>query len=232
MHRNIETFNELWEKKIITKPLVIVYGGYAGTGKSTNCNKIAELIKYTTNLPTGVIRSTINDYLKSEEQDILSVHTYDLHKVMDPVNPNSKEGEEEIIKRFLMQIKPISKAINSIISFVASEKQHLIIDGNHVFPGLININPNVHFIEFYNKVSDPNKHKEMLCGPTHNRDLDQDEFTTARILHDYTVAQCIANNKTAFEYNTSTEKMIEDLGRIIGEIIEPYYKGVSLTPFY
>jgi len=222
MYKNINTFNKLWEKKIITKPLVIAYEGYAGTGKSTNCKRILELIKHTTNLPTGVIRSSINDYLQNEEQEILSVHTYQLHTIKNHLNPNIEQNREEIIQRFLMQIRPINKAINSVISFAASEKQHLIVDGNHVFPGLMNNNPEVYFLEFYNKVSNPIQHKKMLCGPTHNRELSQDEFATARILHDYTVEQCIKNNKTVFEYDISIRMMTEMLENWIGEIIKPY----------
>lgn len=217
MSSNIKRFNELWEKKEITKPLVFLYGGYAGTGKSTVCKRIMELINYTTNLPTGVIRSSIKDYLTNQDIELVSSHTYTLHKVGTYVDPRDKCSHAEIIDRFLRQIAPIAKAINSVVSFAASEKQHIIIDGNHVFPGLILPNDDVHMMEFYNKVTDPKKHYEMLCGPTHSRTLNEEEFATARILHDHTVEQCIANQKSIYEYDeaiSKVEKVLEkELGR-------------------
>lgn len=222
MSKVTEDFNKLWEQKVIKKPLVILYGGYAGTGKSTTCERIMELIDYTTNLPTGVIRSSIADYLTNKDVELISSHTYQLHNIREYLDPNSKQSREEIINRFLKQISPIAKAINSVITFAASEKQHLIIDGNHVFPGLIKEHPEVHLLEFYNKVTDIDQHYKMLGGPTHSRDLSEDEFKTARILHDFTVDECARYNKTIYEYNISKDMVEKEIDTTLRQIINEY----------
>lgn len=218
MNRTVQRFNKMWERKEIDKPLVILYGGYAGTGKSTTCKTISELIKYTTSLPTGVIRSSIANYLTTEDIKLISSHTYKLHEVGDYLDPHDHRNREEIEKRFLKQIEPISRAINGIVDFAASEKQHIIIDGNHVFPGLVKPNSDVHMFEFYNMVTDKDKHLDMLCGPTHNRSLSEEEFTTARILHDFTVRECRKHNKEIFEYSESQKIAIEKINSRFSDI--------------
>ncbi|MCK9416202.1 MAG: hypothetical protein WCR68_00665 [Candidatus Dojkabacteria bacterium] len=219
MSTTIKTFNKMWENKKITKPLAILYGGYAGTGKSTTCKEISKLIAYTTNLPTGIIRSSIGDYLTNEDIELITSHTYELYKVGKYINPREEANREEITNRFLKQIGPIAKAINSVISFAASEKQHIIIDGNHVFPGLIEPNPNIHIIEFYNKVTDSKQHLRMLCGPTHSRTLSEEEFITARILHDFTIEECNRNHKEIYDYNNSLKMVKTELKKRLKQII-------------
>jgi len=222
MSKTTRQFNKMWEKKLITKPLVILYGGYAGTGKSTTCKKITKLIDHSTSLPTGIIRSSIGEYLTNQNIELISSHTYQLYKVGEYLDPKDEENRKKIVKRFLKQLQPITKAINSVIDFAASEKQHFVIDGNHVFPGLIRDNPEVNIIEFYNKVTDTDQHLKMLCGSTHSRSLTEDDFITARILHDFTIQECERNNKVVYEYNKAEEMVEKELDRRLRDIINQY----------
>ncbi len=219
MSKTTELFNDLWLQKKITKPIAVLYGGYAGTGKSTTSKNITELINYTTYIPTGIIRSLIVDYLSKRDLALITTHTYQLHTVGKYLDPNIEANKALISDRFIEQIRVVSKAINNIISFAASEKQHLIIDGNHIFPGFIDMNPDIHIIEFYNMVGDPQQHYKMLCGPTHNRTLNNDEFQTARILHDYTVKECIKNQKNIFDYKKSFHSVHKILDEKLQQII-------------
>lgn len=195
---SILQYNMAWEQKEITIPLVILIGGYAGTGKSTLANSIIKQLPFMNNFPTGIIRATLRDYITAKENPFLYCHTYDLHE---------KEGD--VRDHYIEQCKPIIEAINQSIEFVNSEKQMILFDGNHILPGTMNPKKFTNVIEIYLKVSDPEKHLKMLSGPTHNREITEKQFETARILHDFIVQEAEKFEKPLFEFNQCEEGVLE-----------------------
>jgi len=75
----IVRYNELWEQGEVSKPVVFLIGGYAGTGKSTLAKEITNYFKNINVLPTGIIRSILREYVSKESNPYLYAHTYNLH---------------------------------------------------------------------------------------------------------------------------------------------------------
>lgn len=199
-------FNNLWEQGKVKTPLIILIGGYAGTGKSTLASAIMSKIDHLNSFPTGLIRAALRDYITEESNPYLYTHTYDLHTISD----NIKDA-------YLKQCTPILNAINQSIDFANSEKQMYIFDGNHIFPGKMRNYQNV--VEFYLKVSDPDQHKKMMSGPTHNRIITREQFKTARELHNYIIEEAEKYNKPVFEYNLVVKESNVLIERAIGNLI-------------
>lgn len=209
----------------LATPLIILIGGYAGTGKSTVANNIRQLIPNINVVATGIARSTAQAYLNEEENPYLYAHTYELDTV---TVPSGKRMMESLIGRFdkkileiaaqndddsltlkekyLLQINAVQKGLLKAVDFAATECQHWVLDGNHVFPGLTNRDekaPAVVIAEWYMKVTDPTVHHKMLGGKTHKRNLTSGQFDNARVLHDFTVQAAELTNKNIFEYTVN-----------------------------
>lgn len=211
--KNIEKFNHLWSIGKVSKPIVLAIGGYAGTGKSTTVGTITQHLKYVNLLPTGIIRSIEQKFTKRAENPSMFEHTYNLYKL------SKTQGDSEIIEQYLHQARPICETINYAINFASTEKQHFAIDGNHILPKFLINNSDVILIEFYLKVSNPNIHKMMLEGPTHNRTLNAKQFATARVLHDYLISEAVSSKKIIFEFDEAPYKAIELVDKILADYL-------------
>lgn len=97
-----------------------------------------------------------------------------------------------------------------------------------MFPGKINFPPSVIGIELYLKVSDPKRHADMLCGPTHQRQMTEKQFIMARRLHDFTVAEAKRKNKAIVEFSEGFDALLEMLNEHFRKEISIKYP--SLCP--
>lgn len=226
-YKYIKKYNTAWSSGEIREPVVILIGGYAGTGKTTIANVIKDHIPNVNVLPTGVVRSVVQSFIGIKENPYLYSHTFDLYKFTDTKTNNLPQ----ILNGYFKQVKPVADAINQTIKFVSTEKQHFIFDGNHIFPGLMKPVPGVIFIELYLKVTDEKAHRKMLGGPTHNRLLTDKQFKTGRIIQDYIVSEAKKFTKPVFEYDDSVEKTLNLIDATIGQYLKENPKEVGVTSY-
>lgn len=205
-------FNQAWRDKVLSRPLVILIGGYAGTGKSTLANALASRIAHIQTIPTGIFRSIAQVQPGHANNAALFLPTYQL----DEVHGNTVEA---ITAAYREQCAPATDIIHSVIRFLAVEKQHLIIEGNHILPEILYDHPDCHIIELYLYVDDEVRHRTMLGGPTHQRNLSEQEFMTGRTIHDMLRAEATAHRKPQFESN-NTEAAIAYVERKIADILQ------------
>ena len=223
IYQHIQKYNQLWEKSQLCWPVVIMIGGYAGTGKSTLAQIISRYLNYLNLIPTGILRALVKDYISAQDNPALYYHTYDLHKLIP--QKFSGKADREVTRLFLNQVKPLARGLTNLINFAASEKQLYLIEGNHIFPGFLPKNEQVIQIEFYLKVSEPHQHRLMLGGPTHNRVLDDEQFQTGRILHDLIVNEAESQNKYVYEYNQAEGLALG----LIEQTLKSYLDSVQLS---
>ena len=201
---HINLYNDLWMKGVVTEPIVICIGGYAGTGKSTVAKAIQQHLNHTNLLPTGIIRSVEQKFIDQYANPSMFEHTYNLHKLC------CDEGsEDEIWSKFLDQAEPINTTINIILQFISSEKQHFILDGNHILPDRIKDRSDIIYLEVYNQVTDSETHRIMLGGASHNRTLDEKQFKTARLLHTKIVEEARQKKACIFEFSESPFEVLQ-----------------------
>ncbi len=81
-YKHIQKYNKLWEKAQISCPVVVMIGGYAGTGKSTLAQIISRALNYLNIIPTGILRALVKDYISAQDNPALYYHTYDLHQLI------------------------------------------------------------------------------------------------------------------------------------------------------
>lgn len=184
-------FNQAWTDRKITKPVIILIGGYAGTGKSTLAARLAGRLAYTQTIPTGIFRSIAQSQTSAPKNPALFLSTYDLHL------PYGTETSA-VRRAYVQQCAPVIDIVKSVIGFLGIEKQHLIIEGNHVLPWEQYADDNCNIIELYMYVEDEDQHYDMLGGPTHNRTLTATQFETGRTIHDILYSEARKRGKPVF----------------------------------
>jgi 2-phosphoglycerate kinase len=214
----IVRYNELWEHGQISNPVVFLIGGYAGTGKSTLVKEIASFFTNINVLPTGIIRSVLRGYVTEEDNPYLYSHTYDLHTFLDDLSDN-----DTVSKLYEQQIGPVSKSINKIIDFASTEKQHWILEGNHIFPRFIKPSNAVILFEIYLQVTDSSMHRKMISSSTHNRKFTDIQFNTARTLHDYTVQKVKRHEGLLFEYDVATQEVLTLINKTLASYLQNHH---------
>ena len=200
-----EIFHEAWQQSQIKKPVIILIGGYAGTGKSTLATQLAKQLNYAQIIPTGIFRSIAQTQTTANQNPALFLPTYDLDTLGD-------HSEASIRDAYIAQCQPVETIIKSVINFMAIEKQHLIIEGNHVLPWEDYTHTDCTIIELYLYVDDEQKHRAMLGGVTHNRQISQQQFKTGRVIDKLIRKEALAQHKQLFES--------ADVGKIASEYVE------------
>jgi 2-phosphoglycerate kinase len=214
--KNINKFNLLWEKGDLDKPLVIIIGGAAGTGKTVLAYKILNEIGYCNYLVTPIIRSLLTLFLSKKENPYVYKHTFDLHKV----NGFGEVDEMGLVRNFKRQSKPIMNGVERFFDFIISEKQNYVIEGSNILPRDWDYNKKkMILIEMYMTVSDNEVHTTMMGGPTHKRAMTQDQLDNARILNEYTVAKAKEMGKMIFEYDADYKSILAYIDQEIGKAI-------------
>lgn len=217
-YQYITRFNQLWKDKKITKPLVILVGGYAGVGKSTLACAVSKFVNDFGFFATGFARAAAQTFISIEQNPALYKSTFKLHELL-----KKNEDENQVIELFKQQRAPITETLVKSLNFIANEKQHTIIDGNHVSPDLSrhikNNNPGIIPIEVYLSVTDQVVHRQMMQGSTHNRTISDLDFKTARILHDFLVTEAKQNQKHVYEFSEGIVQTIRIIDQELGKII-------------
>lgn len=213
--KNLKKYNELWESGKVTKPLVIIIGGAAGTGKTVLSYKLQKDIPFINYLTAALIRSLLGLFITEWENPYLRLHTFELQKVE---NGNNELDTKKLIKKFQKQSEPIIAGIENFLIFLASEKQHYIIEGANVLPRKWNYKQDkLIVIPLVMKVSDPKVHSQMMGGPTHNRDVTDEKMVNVRILNDFAIEEAKKNEIKVFEYNADYEEILSFIDGEIGK---------------
>jgi 2-phosphoglycerate kinase len=191
---NFSRFNELWNMGKIEKPMVLLIGGYIGTGKSTFAKYVSENINNTTVLPTGIIRAIYQTIVLEDKYPEVFSHTYDY------------VDKKEALANFVKQVSIIQNGIEKIVSFAFSEGQHFIIEGNHITPDFcLELAKKYPVISIFFKVSDKQRYRQTITGSTHFRKFNQTQLDIIYFLHDYFVSETKKHKLSLFNLDETKE---------------------------
>ena len=211
--KNLEKYNSMWLEGHELPPLVILIGGYCGTGKSVSAMKLIREYPYIHNVKVDIIRAVLRSVITKEENPSLHKHTYDLYTLV-------KSGSSDVkALRACMdsQCKPCSLAINEYIEFAQTEGQATVMEGPQVFPGFIKYPENYLVVEAYLKVDDGNTHYEFMLGPTHHRNMSKEQFESGRILQEYILESAKKYRKEIIDYKNAYNNLLNLVDSRIGK---------------
>src|SRR5207253_1241679 len=118
----------------------------------------------------------------------------------------------ESVGAFLEQAEPVAAMVNQLVRFARSEKQHTLIEGSNLVPGRFPPVDGVALVEVYLNVRDPEQHRRMLGGPTHNRALSERQVRNCRMLQEYVLGEAARCGRPVFEYTEAHVRTVELIG--------------------
>lgn len=206
-----ERFNRHLRENKISKPLVILIGGYCGSGKSTIARKLQSLLPNFNIIPTGVIRAVYYETLKKRGK-IFSCHTYDLYKY--------SRSEKELFQNYINQARALFKPIVNLSNFSASEKQNFIVEGNHVLPELRQLIKKVYCFDFYLKEENSVRLIANMQSVTHRRNLNKKQCETAVKLNKFLIEKLTHTDNTKVFNVGEDYKILKYVANQLKEIIK------------
>jgi 2-phosphoglycerate kinase len=195
----LREFAEEWGHRAGLKPLFILIGGAAGSGKSSLASRLCHEIPTLTQITTSIIRTV----LRATQPDTpwLAQHTYDLESTDD----------------FLLQARPVMDCINQLARFAVTERVLYVIEGSTIVPGLFSPPQDVNPVELYLQVSYTDTHRRMLGGPTHDRSLTDLQFERCRKLQEFLAAEAERCGVPMVEYDQGWDCAVQLLERALTE---------------
>ncbi len=125
----------LWRRlKHPVKPLIILIGGTAGTGKSTIGVELAHRLGITRVISTDSVREVMRIMFSQELMPTIHKSSFDAWQVYDL--PKGVQ-DDLVIAAFLEQALRVSAGIYALMDRAVNEKISTIIDGVHVVPGML-----------------------------------------------------------------------------------------------
>ncbi len=194
------------------RPLVIILGGSDGTGKSTIGIELAKRLNISTQIGTDMIREVMRSCVSEKMLPVLHTSAI-LAADMAPVHFKYPE-----IYGFVEQARQMKGAVESIIKRAAVESRDVIIDGVHLIPGIIKVEPEkVRLHHFIIIVSDPEEHKIRILGQGEHRSRYKiANFVRGRAFQQYLTEQAIQNGCHVV-HNRDLAETVELIAAIVEE---------------
>ncbi len=125
----------LWRKlKNPVRPLIILLGGTAGTGKSTIAVELAHRLGITRVVSTDSVREVMRIMFSHELMPTIHKSSFDAWQAYDL--PKGVH-EDIVISAFMEQALRVSAGIYALMDRALNEKISTILDGVHIVPGAV-----------------------------------------------------------------------------------------------
>jgi 2-phosphoglycerate kinase len=131
--RNFQRWREI---EALQVPLVVLIGGATGVGKSTLATQLATRLGIVRVVATDAIREVMRALFSHELMPTLHASSFEAGSVLR--QPPSKD---EVVVGFREQTAAVAVGVQALVERAAMEGTHLIIEGAHVVPGFLDLEP-------------------------------------------------------------------------------------------
>jgi len=123
-------------------PLIILVGGVAGSGKSTLSSELAYRLGISHLQSTDMMREIIRAYLSPQMVPTLKYSSFDAWRGLPGSADSSGPAiENPVTTGFISQFSTMKLALDSTIRRAIEERHHLVLEGVHVVPTELNLEP-------------------------------------------------------------------------------------------
>ena len=117
----------------LDRPLVVLIGGTAGTGKSTVAAALAHRLGITRLTATDTIRHILRTFFAADVMPEVHCSSFEAAgAVQDP-----SAGEDPDLLGFRRQAEHVGGAVRAIVERAVTERTPLILEGVHLVPGVL-----------------------------------------------------------------------------------------------
>jgi 2-phosphoglycerate kinase len=119
-------------------PLVILIGGATGVGKSTIATQLATRLGIVRVVATDAIREVMRAMFSEELMPSLHTSSFDAG---NSLRETSLQGGDRVIAGFREQTSAVAVGLNAFLERAAIEGTSVIIEGAHMVPGFVDLEP-------------------------------------------------------------------------------------------
>ena len=118
-----------------SKPVIILFGGTAGVGKTSVALSVAQRLDVSRVLSTDSIRHVMRIMLSNDLMPALHVSSFEAHQAM----PTRPDADDPVIDGFMSQASTVTVGARAIIDRAIEENTNLVLDGVSLVPGGIDL---------------------------------------------------------------------------------------------
>jgi 2-phosphoglycerate kinase len=126
------------EVQALEIPLVILIGGATGVGKSTIATQLAARLGIVRVVATDAIREVMRGLFSRELMPTLYTSSFNADEALREPPPRSAD---KVIVGFREQTAAVAVGIHALLRRAAVEETSVIIEGAHVVPGFVDLEP-------------------------------------------------------------------------------------------
>jgi len=219
--RYSKNFLRWQEVQALDVPLVLLIGGATGVGKSTIATQIAARLGIVRLVATDAIREVMRGLFSEELMPTLYVSSFNADEALREPPPRAAD---KVIVGFREQTAAVAVGIQALIRRAADEGTSAIIEGAHVVPGFVDLEPwqdKVVAVPVIISVDDEDLHRGHFVvrgRETPSRPLDryQKGFANIRKVQKYIKSQALSHGVPVIP-NYSLDQAI---GAVIDLVVE------------
>jgi 2-phosphoglycerate kinase len=119
------------------RPLVVLLGGTAGSGKSTVASDLASRLNIVRTQSTDMLREVMRSVVSREVEPLLHQSSFSAWTEFSELKKKYVDADELLIGGFCKQANILAAAIAAVIQRATREGVSLIVEGVHIQPGVI-----------------------------------------------------------------------------------------------
>jgi 2-phosphoglycerate kinase len=219
--RYAKNFTRWQEVQELDVPLVLLIGGATGVGKSTIATQLAARLGIVRLVATDAIREVMRGLFTEDLMPTLYTSSFNADEALREPPPRSAD---KVIVGFREQTAAVSVGIQALIRRAAEEGTSVIIEGAHITPGFVDLEPwqdRVLAVPVIISVDDEDLHRGHFVvrgreTPTRPLDRYQKGFANIRKVQKYIKSQALSHGVPVIP-NYSLDQAI---GAVIDLVVE------------
>jgi 2-phosphoglycerate kinase len=219
--RYAKNFVRWHEVQSLDVPLVLLIGGATGVGKSTIATQLAARLGIVRLVATDAIREVMRGLFTEELMPTLYTSSFSADEALREPPPRSAD---KVIVGFREQTAAVSVGIQALIRRAAEEGTSVIIEGAHIVPGFVELEPwhdRVLAVPVIISVDDEDLHRGHFVvrgrdTPSRPHDRYQRGFSNIRKVQKYIKSQALSHGVPIIpNYNLD-----QAIGAVIDLVVE------------
>ncbi|MBL3527760.1 MAG: hypothetical protein JMN27_03470 [gamma proteobacterium endosymbiont of Lamellibrachia anaximandri] len=149
------------------RPLVLLFGGTTGCGKSTIATEVAHRLGIVRTQSTDMLREVMRMMIPKRLLPILHTSSFNAWRLLPGQSEQTEGTESQMISGYLNQTELLSVPCEAVIQRALRERVSLILEGIHVHPSLvgkISDNSDAVIVPIMLAVIKPDQLKRQLSG--------------------------------------------------------------------
>jgi 2-phosphoglycerate kinase len=123
------------------KPLILLVGGTAGSGKSTVTSEVANRLEIVRTVSTDMLREVMRVMLPEKLVPVLHESSFTAWKALPAAVHHADDPAQWLTEGYYSQAQLLSLACEAVVARAIRERVSLILEGVHVHPGLLEMFP-------------------------------------------------------------------------------------------